>query len=139
MRVLLVIEDDRDSNDAIVSVLTNAGYRCLAALNAEQGLLLMQKHEPSLVVLDLYLPGMSGAEFLVRKAAIDAVAAIPVVVITGLSDVPRLDNVVAALRKPFTIDEIVELVRKFAPLPRPEPKPKTALGPDLVAPAPRST
>lgn len=121
MRVVLVIEDDRDTNEAVVGVLTAEGYSCLAALNAEEGLRLLQKHKPSLVVLDLLLGGgMTGAEFLVRKAASLRVAEIPVVVITALTDVPTLDNVVATLHKPFTVDEILDLVWKFAPLPTPK-------------------
>ncbi len=120
MRVVLVIEDDADTNEMIVDLLAAEGYTCLAALDGEEGLRLMQKHEPALVVLDLQLPGMSGAELLVRKMATGALAEIPVVVMTGLSTVPKLDNVVATLRKPFTIDEIVDLVWKFAPQPRPK-------------------
>lgn len=96
------------------------GYSCLTAFDAEEGLRLLQKHEPALVVLDLQLPGISGAEFLVRKTALRAVAEIPVVVLKALMNIPQLDNVVATLRKPFTIDEILELVWKFAPLPRPK-------------------
>ena len=72
-----------------------------------------------MVLLDLQLPGMSGSELLVRKLAIATVADIPVAVVTGLWNVAMLDNVVAVLRKPFTIDEILDVVWKFAPSRRP--------------------
>jgi len=46
---------------------------------------------------------------------VKAVSGIPVIVITGLMRVPKLDNVVAVLRKPFTLEALLELVRKFVP------------------------
>ena len=120
MQVVLVIEDDSDTNEALVGVLTAEGYSCLVAYDGDEGLRLLWRHQPALVLLDLQLGRVSGAEFLVRKSAIGAVAGIPVVVVTGLTDVPKLDNVVATIRKPFTIDEILDVVWKFAPLPRPK-------------------
>jgi len=120
MQVVLVIEDDGATNEAIVGILTMEGYSCLAAFDGEQGLRLMEKHEPDLVVLDLQLPVMTGAELLVRKAAVTTLAEIPVVVVTALPSMPQLDNVVAMLRKPFTVDQILDLVWKFAPLPTPK-------------------
>jgi len=120
MRVILVIEDDLDTNEAIVGVLTAEAYSCLAAFDGEEGLRLLQRHEPAMVLLDLQLPGMSGSEFLVRKSVIPTVAHIPVAVVTGLWKVAMPDNVVAVLRKPFTIDEILDVVWKFAPLPTPK-------------------
>jgi DNA-binding response OmpR family regulator len=120
MQVVLVIEDDLDTNEAIVGVLTAEGYSCLVAYDGDEGMRLLQKHQPALVVLDLQLPGLPGVEFLVRKSGIPALAEIPVVVVTGLSNVPKLDKVVAMLRKPFTIDDILDIVWKFAPLPTPK-------------------
>jgi CheY-like chemotaxis protein len=120
VRVILVIEDDLDTNEAIVGVLTAEGYSCLAAFDGEEGLRLLQRHEPAMVLLDLQLPGMSGSEFLVRKSVIPTVADIPVAVVTGLWKVAMPDNVVAVLRKPFTIDQILDVVWKFAPLPTPK-------------------
>ena len=120
MPVLLIIEDDADSNEATADVLAEEGYSCLCAFDGERGLELLTEHEPTLVLLDLQLPGISGGEFLVRKAAMPAVAHIPVVVITGLSPVPKIHNVIAILRKPFTTDELLAIVGKLAPMPEPE-------------------
>jgi len=115
LSLILVIEDDADINVAIQEVLREEGYRCAAALNGNEGFRLLVEEEPDLVLLDLALPGMTGLEFLTHKAAVSAVGQVPVIVLTALVRVPKLDNIVAVLRKPFDLDALVELVRQFAP------------------------
>lgn len=115
MPIILVVEDDADINVAIQEVLLDEGYTCVAALNGEEGFRLLIEEEPDLVLLDLALPRMTGNEFLAHKAAVSAVAEIPVIVVTGLTSLPKLDKVVAVLRKPFDLEAMVDLVRQFAP------------------------
>ena len=116
MPLILVIEDDADINVAIQEVLREEGYSCAAALNGNEGFRLLVEEEPDLVLLDLALPGMTGVEFLAHKAAVSAIAEIPVIVMSGFSRVPELDKVVAVLRKPFDLVALVELVGQFAPV-----------------------
>jgi DNA-binding response OmpR family regulator len=116
--IILVVEDDADINVAIQEVLRDEGYACAAALSGDEGFRLLVEEEPDLVLLDLALPRMTGMEFLVNKAAVSAVAGIPVIAMTGLTSVPKLDNIVAVLRKPFELEVMVDLVRQFAPASR---------------------
>ncbi len=115
MSVILIVEDDADINVAIQDVLGDEGYACKSALNGDDGFRRLIEDAPHLVLLDLDLPGMTGTEFLQHKEAVSTVAAIPVIVITGLMRVPRLDGAVAVLHKPFTLEALVDLTRKFAP------------------------
>ena len=116
MRLILIVEDDRDTNAAIQDVLESESYSCIAAFDGNEGFRLLVEHQPDLVLLDLELPGLHGEEFLKLKKEVSAVAEIPVVVITGLSRVPKLDRVVAMLPKPFTVEALLELARKHAPI-----------------------
>src|SRR5947208_16171789 len=84
MRVILVIEDDLDTNEAIVGVLTAEAYSCLAEIDGQEGLRLLQRHEPAMVVFDLPLPGMSRGEFLEPNSVIATVAHIPDRTDTGM-------------------------------------------------------
>jgi DNA-binding response OmpR family regulator len=115
LSLILIVEDDADINVAIQDVLGDEGYHCKWALNGDDGFRLLIEDEPALVLLDLDLPGMRGTEFLEHKDAVKPVSGIPVIVITGLMRVPKLDKVVAVLRKPFTLEALLELVRKFVP------------------------
>ncbi len=118
MRVILIIEDDPDPNILLRELLEGEGYFCIATLSGSEGLRLLIEEKPDLVLLDLHLLGMSGAEFLEHKAAAPALAEIPVIVMTGLARTPELDGIAAVLWKPFAPEELLELVRKFAPAKR---------------------
>lgn len=114
-RVVLIIEEDRDTNEAITDLLTNEGYSCIGASDERRGLELIQQHRPDLVLLNVDLPGVGAAHFLVTKAANPAVAQIPVVVMTASTRLPKLANTVATLWKPFQWEELIDIVRKYAP------------------------
>jgi DNA-binding response OmpR family regulator len=116
VRLILIVEDDRDTNAAIQDVLESEAYACIPAFDGNDGFRLLVEDEPDLVLLDLELPGLSGEEFLKLKEEVSAVAEIPVVVITGFSHVPKLDRVVAMLPKPFTLEALLALARKHAPI-----------------------
>ena len=116
-RVVLVVEDDRDTNETITDLLTNEGYSCIAAFDGERGVALLEQQRPDLVVLDLLLPDISGVEVLSRQRRISGVAQVPVIVTTAMPSPPKFGvPVVAVLRKPFSLDDLLSLVRRFAPL-----------------------
>lgn len=115
MPLILIVDDDSDLNAAIQDALSEEGYSCIAASDGDDGFCSLVEHEPDLVLLDFHLGGMTCTEFLENKAEVTSVAEVPVIVITGLSWVPKLDKVVAVLQKPFDVDALLELVRKLAP------------------------
>ena len=64
MPKILVIEDEANVQKLAKTNLTASGYRVLTAGNGEEGLRLAQREHPSLILLDLRLPGMSGWDVL---------------------------------------------------------------------------
>ncbi|MGH9944203.1 MAG: response regulator, partial [Pyrinomonadaceae bacterium] len=64
MKPVLIIEDDPDIAEGLRFNLEREGLEARVALTGEQGLAaaLDQKQPPSLIILDLMLPGMSGTE-----------------------------------------------------------------------------
>ena len=119
-RMVLVIDDDRDTNESISDLLSGEGYSCVSALDSQRALALLSQYQPDVILLDLFLGDVSGVEFLRRKGeARRHVADIPVVVITAVTPVPKLDNVVAVLRKPFEWAELLAVVTKLAPVEKP--------------------
>jgi CheY-like chemotaxis protein len=110
MCVVLVIEDDRETNEAIVAALAGEQYDCVAAYDGLEGLEKLVTDRPDVVLLDLELPGIEGTELLHRKAELPPVAETPVIVITALSNPPFLDGTVATLRKPFSLEELLDAI-----------------------------
>lgn len=85
MPKILCIEDDLDMIDYIKLILGKAGYEVIGADGGVKGLEAMRQEQPDLVLLDLMMPGMDGAEVLLRKGEDEAIRDIPVIALTALN------------------------------------------------------
>ena len=110
---ILVVEDDHNILSMIQTVLDLGGYQVLTAQRCQQGILMLTSHMPDLVVLDLGLPDMDGAEFIrvARRSSL-----IPIIVLSARSD--EQDKVSALdlgandyITKPFGTGELLARVR----------------------------
>ncbi len=84
MKILLV-EDSKLLRKATGRALTRAGYELSFAADGDEALLMANEERPDLILLDMMLPKMSGLEVLKALKKEPATEAIPVVVLTGLS------------------------------------------------------
>ena len=84
MRVLLV-EDSKFIRMATERTLTQAGYDVTSAGDGEQALLMAREQLPSLIVLEMMLPKVTGSDVLKALKKDPATAAIPVIVLSSLS------------------------------------------------------
>jgi CheY-like chemotaxis protein len=82
---ILCIEDDPDMIDYITLVLGKAGYEVIGADGGSNGLEAMRRDQPDLILLDLMMPDMDGAEVLLRKGEDEAIRHIPVIALTALN------------------------------------------------------
>jgi two-component system, cell cycle response regulator DivK len=67
--VILVVEDDSKSRKLVRDLLTFNGYEIIEAETAEEGVRLALERHPSLVLMDIRLPGIDGIEALGRLRA----------------------------------------------------------------------
>lgn len=113
---VLVVDDDPILVALLAEALAARGYRVLAAVGA-QALRLAQEACPALILLDLQMPQLDGAEVFRRLRAEPATAAIPVVL---MSADDRLGGVAGALAvedrlpKPFDLDDLFAAVARWA-------------------------
>jgi len=84
MKILLV-EDSKFLRVATERALTTAGYEVISTDDGEQASRIAREHAPDLILLDVMLPKMSGPDVLAALQKDDLTNAIPVVVITGMS------------------------------------------------------
>jgi CheY-like chemotaxis protein len=82
---ILCIEDDPDMIDYIKLILGKADYEVIGADGGAQGLEAMREEQPDLILLDLMMPGMDGAEVLLRKEKDPDIRDIPVIALTALN------------------------------------------------------
>jgi CheY-like chemotaxis protein len=107
---ILVADDEKALRLLLVRVLTEAGYRVVAAGDGVEALELARQVFPHLIILDLRMPRRSGLEVLAH------VLQVPVIILSGyLQDLPpelaSRSNVVAMLEKPVTLDVLRSTVR----------------------------
>ncbi len=82
---IVVIDDDPEVVDLLVSYLREEGYGVLGALTIDEGIRLVSLSRPDLVLLDILLPGgMNGIEVLKRIRSIDPTS--KVIMVTGSRD-----------------------------------------------------
>lgn len=81
---ILCIEDDPDMIDYIKLILGKAGYTVVGADGGAEGLEAMRREQPDLVLLDLMMPGMDGADVLLEKGEDESIRQIPVIALTAL-------------------------------------------------------
>jgi len=111
---ILVVDDDREILALLQHSLTAGGYTVRAIDRGEQVLPWARRLRPSLILLDLRMPGMSGTEVLEELKRDPRTAEIPVLVMTAYGkDEERLAQRLKALGalklidKPFSVDELV--------------------------------
>jgi two-component system, chemotaxis family, chemotaxis protein CheY len=114
---ILLVEDDAGIRESVAECLASEGYAVSAVANGAEALdWLSRQPRPDLIVLDLVMPVMNGAEMLERLRADARLADIPILLITAAIPVagtgmPKVDEV---LTKPFDLDVLLEAVaRRF--------------------------
>ncbi len=83
---VLIIEDDILMMDIYATALSAAGCQVLKAWDGEEGLKVTVEQCPAVILLDLVMPKLTGFDVLERLKADEKTRAIPVMVVSNLSD-----------------------------------------------------
>jgi len=112
---ILLVEDERGVREAVSTFLTEQGYDVVTAPDGRRGLdLLRESAAFDLVILDIRMPGLNGWEFRAEQKSDAALAAIPVVVLTGdASPQARAIDADALLGKPVVPAQLLATVRRL--------------------------
>jgi len=112
-RTVLVVDDDPSIRESLNEVLSVEGYRVLQAGDGQEALLALQgRNDACVVLLDLAMPRMDGLALLAELSRLPDPARHPVVVMSANAHPSELEfpQVVALLRKPFELDELLRWV-----------------------------
>jgi DNA-binding response OmpR family regulator len=105
---ILIADDDYDLRDALSEILGECGFDILEARDGQEALAIMERQVPSLVLLDLTMPQMSGWELLAEMDRRTDLGAVPVLVFSA--NEVRLPAGRAFLAKPFRVEQLLERV-----------------------------
>ncbi|MDM8529279.1 response regulator [Anaerolineales bacterium HSG24] len=118
-RYILYIEDERAMFELVRQALKLSGYKVKPATTGKQGLAMLKKHKPDLLLLDLMMPGINGWDIYRKIKSNKQLADIPVIALSArppdndgyiIEDLPPVDGY---LTKPFEMDELIVSVKKL--------------------------
>ena len=118
-QTVLVIDDDPNLVRLMIKFLTLEGFVPVSAANGKEALAYLRGGGGAhVILLDLRMPVMDGWEFRREQRADPGIAAIPIVVLSGIEcDMSGLEPA-ASFRKPVSFPEIVGTVRRLCETPR---------------------
>jgi CheY-like chemotaxis protein len=105
-RTVLVVDDDAEIRETLMSLLAQEGYTVVGAANGEEALAALRRVHPSLMLLDLMMPVMSGWEVLEELQETGELAETPIIVVSAMC----APGARACLRKPVDLDELLQAV-----------------------------
>lgn len=110
MRKILIVEDNNDIHNLIKEILEKENYITMDAYSGTEAILLLEKENIDLILLDLMLPGINGEE-IIKK-----VHDIPIIVISAKNSVDDKVNVLLNgandyITKPFEAKELVARIK----------------------------
>lgn len=110
---ILLVEDDEEIRGALAELLMQDGYPIVEARNGREALRVLGGGvAPSLILLDLNMPVMSGHEFLAAIAGDEDTP--PIVVLTAGSDpIAHPELVQARIQKPIDLDALAQVIEVF--------------------------
>ena len=120
MKKILIIEDHADMRELLTWQIGLMGFAAVTARQGREGLQKAESENPSLIILDIMMPGMDGWEAARELKANAATKDIPILAATALFRDADLQHCLASgcsgyIVKPFTFQELQGKVRELIP------------------------
>lgn len=118
-RLVLLVDDEEPILETLVMIVEDMGYQAAQAANGEEALSSAHSHWPALIITDMMMPRLDGAQFIAalrQDAQADGKRLPPIILLTA-GTAPRVEQVGATiiLPKPFHIEELEALIRQYLP------------------------
>jgi len=117
---ILLVDDDEDIREIISLILEGEGYTTKGAADGRDALeFLRQGERPPLIILDMMMPEMNGADFLRCIKSTPELSSIPVVVMSGDTAARQTAQSLGAagcLPKPVEIERLLEVAHRYVPV-----------------------
>lgn len=118
-KLILVVDDDEDIRESVVSILEGEGYSVIQAENGQVALELLKSSKsaqlPCGMILDLMMPVMDGKSLLdiLHRDHSNDLAQIPVLVMSAMDRIEGLPSTVDRIKKPMEIEDFISAVERM--------------------------
>lgn len=111
-RKIVVADDETDIQLLVRTALSSAGHEVHTASNGQDAVDLVRETNPDLIILDIMMPIKTGLQALEEIKADESLAAIPVIMLTGLSDKLKIQTALDLgaeyyIVKPFEYNDLL--------------------------------
>jgi DNA-binding NarL/FixJ family response regulator len=115
-QIVLVVDDSPDTLNMLTDAIEDAGMTVLVALAGEQALAMLERVTPDVILMDAVMPGIDGFETCRRLKRDTALAHVPVIFMTGLSETEDVVHGLQAggvdyVTKPIVPEELIARIR----------------------------
>ncbi len=118
MKKILIVDDEADIIEILQFVLETNGYKCITALDGEEGLKLAREAQPDLIILDVMMPKINGYKISRLLKYDNKYKNIPIIMITARSQ--EEDRIIGEetgadeyITKPFQVEYVLEKVKSY--------------------------
>ena len=118
-KTILIVEDDEFLRSLTAKRLEKENYHVEVAVDGENAISVIETVHPSLILLDLLLPGKDGFEVLKKIRSTEATKAIPVIIFSNLGQKEDIEKAKALgvddflIKANFTLDDVVGKIKKL--------------------------
>lgn len=114
LKTVLVVDDDPDMRFMLKLLLERGGYQVNEAADGLAALHAIKAQKPDLVLTDLRMPMMDGAELIQKLRSDDGMEGLPIILITAYAVLPdTADLADETIPKPFAPERVVETVTRL--------------------------
>jgi signal transduction histidine kinase/serine phosphatase RsbU (regulator of sigma subunit) len=118
---VLVVEDNNDLRNFILEILIQAGYNTTFAINGEEAIEKVKSYKPDIILTDLMMPKLSGADLIQYLKSTERFKTIPIALLTAKAEAETKKemHIIGAdsfLSKPFNEDELLAVVKNLLQL-----------------------
>ncbi len=119
-QTILVVDDNETNLRLINAVLKTRGYDLRQATSGEAALDVLAAESPSLVLMDIQMPGLSGSDVARAIRGMPALADVPLIAITAMAMKGDRETILGAgfddyLAKPYKMGDLLALVTRWLP------------------------
>jgi CheY-like chemotaxis protein len=113
---ILICDDDEGILDMMVMVLEDSGYEVIAEVNSLNVYQVIEREKPDLLLIDLWMPVLSGDQVVKQLKSNPQTQFIPIIVISASTDGRRIASEAGAddfIPKPFDLDKLISQVQNL--------------------------
>lgn len=120
MSKILICDDEQEILDITCLILEDSGFEVLGVINSGEVIKLVERERPDVLLIDLWMPGMSGDQVITELRKNEQITHLPIVVISASKDGKGIAYASGAddfLEKPYDIEALVKIVQKHSVTP----------------------